>query len=86
LLVVYRCGPGSTTGPRRAAADRLDVRIGGGATVVRSCDAAGLVDYMHLVQLPIVLGRGVRIRDGLDALEDAFDVEDAWVSAGRATR
>jgi hypothetical protein len=30
---------------------------------------------MHLVQVPIVLGRGVRIWDGPEALEDAYDVE-----------
>ncbi len=59
----------------RAAADGQDVRIGGGATVVRDFVAAGLVDLMHLVQVPIVLGRGVRIWDGLEALEDAYDVE-----------
>jgi dihydrofolate reductase len=58
-----------------AAADGLDVRIGGGATVVRDFVAAGLVDHMHLVQVPIVLGRGVRVWDGLEALEDAYDIE-----------
>jgi hypothetical protein len=30
---------------------------------------------MHLVQVPIVLGRGVRLWDGLEALEDGYDVE-----------
>ena len=30
---------------------------------------------MHLVQVPIVLGRGVRVWDGLEALEDVFDIE-----------
>jgi hypothetical protein len=30
---------------------------------------------MHLVQVPIVLGRGVRLWDGLEALEDAYDIE-----------
>jgi hypothetical protein len=30
---------------------------------------------MHLVQVPIVLGRGVRLWDGLEALEAAYDVE-----------
>jgi hypothetical protein len=30
---------------------------------------------MHLVQVPIVLGRGVRIWDGLEALDDAYDAE-----------
>lgn len=59
----------------REAAGGQDVRIGGGATVVRDFLAARLVDQMHLVQVPIVLGRGVRIWDGLEALEDAFDVE-----------
>ena len=59
----------------RAAADGLDVRLGGGATVVRAFLAAGLVDHMHLVQVPIVLGRGVRLWDGLESLEDGFDVE-----------
>ena len=59
----------------REAADGQDVRIGGGPTVVRDFLTAGLVDHMHLVQVPIVLGRGVRIWDGLEALEDAYDVE-----------
>lgn len=30
---------------------------------------------MHLVQVPIVLGRGVMLCDGLEALEDAYDTE-----------
>ena len=59
----------------REAADGKDVRIGGGATVVRDFVAAGLVDHMHLVQVPIVLGRGVRVWDGLEALEDSYDIE-----------
>ena len=59
----------------RAAAGGLDVRVGGGATVVRDFLAAGLIDHLHLVQVPIVLGRGVRIWDGLEALEDAYDIE-----------
>lgn len=59
----------------RAAADGQDVRIGGGPTVVRDFLAAGLVDHLHVVQVPIVLGRGVRLWDGLEALEDAYDIE-----------
>ena len=59
----------------REAAGGLDVRSGGGATVVRDFVAAGLVDHMHLVQVPIVLGRGVRVWDGLEALEDGYDIE-----------
>jgi dihydrofolate reductase len=66
----------------RAAADGQDVRIGGGATVVRDFVAAGLVDHMHLVQAPIVLGRGVRVWDGLEALEDTYDIEAVSTPSG----
>src|SRR4051812_3651878 len=57
------------------AAGDLDVRLGGGASVVRDFVAAGLVDHLHLVVVPIVLGRGTRLWDGLEALEDTYDVE-----------
>jgi hypothetical protein len=43
--------------------------------VVRDFLAAGLVDHVHLVQVPIVLGRGVRVWDGLEGLEDGYDIE-----------
>ena len=67
--------PAEALDAARAAAGGLDVRIGGGPSVVRDFLAAGLVDLMHLVQVPIVLGRGVRLWDGLERLEDAYDVE-----------
>ena len=59
----------------RAAADGKDVRIGGGATVFREFLAAGLVDHLHVVVVPILLGRGVRLWDGLEGLEKDYDVE-----------
>ncbi|MBA3530025.1 MAG: dihydrofolate reductase family protein, partial [Propionibacteriaceae bacterium] len=59
---------------RQAAGDR-DVRIGGGPTTVRDFLAAGLIDILHVVQVPILLGRGVRLWDGLEGLEERFDVE-----------
>jgi len=67
--------PAEALDTARAAADGQDVRIGGGATVVRNFLAAGLVDHAHLVQVPILLGRGVRLWDGLEALEDAYEIE-----------
>lgn len=57
------------------AAGGRDVQIGGGLTVVRGFLAAGLVDYMHVVLVPVVLGRGVRLWDGLEGLEDKYAVE-----------
>jgi dihydrofolate reductase len=59
----------------REAAGGQDVRLGGGPSVVRDFLAAGLVDHMHVVQVPIVLGRGVRLWDGLESLEEAYDIE-----------
>lgn len=59
----------------REAADGQDVRIGGGATIIRDFLAAGLIDHLHVVQVPILLGRGSRLWDGLEGLEKDFDVE-----------
>jgi dihydrofolate reductase len=59
---------------REAAAGR-DIRIGGGPTTVREFLAAGLVDHLHVVQVPILLGRGVRLWDGLEGLEQQYTVE-----------
>ncbi len=59
----------------REAADGQDVRIGGGATVIREFVTAGLVDHMHVVVVPIVLGRGVRLWDGLEGLEQHYEIE-----------
>ena len=59
----------------REAAGELDVRIGGGPSTVRQFLAADLIDHMHIVIAPIVLGRGERLWDGLEGLEDRFDVE-----------
>jgi len=59
----------------RAAAPGLDVRIGGGATVIRAFLAARLIDHMHVVVVPILLGRGVRLWDGLEGLEQDYAIE-----------
>ena len=66
---------------REAAGDR-DVRLGGGATMIREFVAAGLVDVVHVVQVPIVLGRGIRLWDGLEGLEAGYDVEQVSSPSG----
>jgi dihydrofolate reductase len=66
----------------REAAGGLDVRVGGGPTVLRDFLAADLVDAMHVVQVPIVLGRGVRLWEGLERLEERFDVESVTSPTG----
>ena len=47
------------------AAGDLDIRLGGGASTVRQFLAAGLIDEMHVVRVPAVLGAGERL-DGPD--------------------
>jgi len=59
----------------RQAAGSQDVRIGGGATTIREFLTAGLIDQMHVVVVPIVLGRGVRLWDAQEGLESSFDIE-----------
>lgn len=66
----------------KEAAGELDVRIGGGPSTVRAFLAADLIDEMHIVITPIVLGRGVRLWDGLEGLEDRFDVEAVSTPSG----
>jgi dihydrofolate reductase len=68
----------------REAAGGLDVRIGGGPTTVRSFLAADLVDHMHVVVVPILLGRGVNLWEGLEGLEERFDVETVASPSGVA--
>ena len=66
----------------REAAGGKDVRIGGGPTTARDFIAAGLVDHIHVVQVPIVLGRGVRLWDGLEALESDYAIEAVSTPSG----
>jgi dihydrofolate reductase len=62
-----------------AAADQGERCVGGRGRddrdAVRAFLAADLIDRMHIVVVPIVLGRGVRLWDGLDGIEERFDVE-----------
>ena len=68
----------------REAADGQDVRIGGGATVIRDFLSDRLVDHMHVVVVPILLGRGARLWDGLEGVEADYQVE-ATSSPGGVT-
>jgi dihydrofolate reductase len=64
------------------AAGGLDVRLGGGPTTVKEFLTAGLVDYLHVIQIPIILGRGVRLWDGLDLLHKQYTIESATLPNG----
>jgi dihydrofolate reductase len=66
----------------RKAADGRDVRIGGGPTMVREFLAGGLVDDMHVVVVPILIGRGVRLWDGLEDLDKDYRIETTCSPSG----
>jgi dihydrofolate reductase len=50
----------------RAAAGDKDVRVGGGVHTVRQYIRAGLVDSLHLVFSPVLLGAGEHLLGGID--------------------
>jgi dihydrofolate reductase len=66
----------------REAAGGLDVRIGGGPTTIREFLAADLVDHLHITIAPIILGRGERLWDGLEGLENRFQIESVTTPSG----
>jgi dihydrofolate reductase len=74
--------PAEALAQAREAAAGLDVRLGGGATMVREFVAAGLVDSMHVVVVPIMLGRGVRLWDGMEGIEQDYDIEAVSAPSG----
>jgi len=74
--------PGDALAAAREAAGGLDVRIGGGPTTIREFLGADLVDHMHIALVPIVLGRGERLWDGLEGLEERFECESVSSPSG----
>jgi dihydrofolate reductase len=66
----------------REQAGGRDVRIGGGVQTVRQFLAADLIDSLHVVVSPIVLGRGERLWDGLEGLEERFEIESVASPSG----
>lgn len=58
----------------KEAAGERDVRIGGGAATIREYLEARLVDEMHLVVSPVVLGSGESLLNGVDLLRLGYAV------------
>lgn len=56
----------------RAAAGNKDVRIGGGVSIIRQYLKAGLIDQIHLVVSPILLGSGENLFAGINLHELGF--------------
>lgn len=67
---------------REAAGDK-DVRIGGGTATIRQYLEAGLIDEVHLVVAPILLGSGEPLFEGLDLPALGYEVGE-HVASGAA--
>lgn len=53
-----------------------------GPSTVRQFLQADLVDFMHLVVVPITLGRGVSLWEGLGGVEGGFTIESVYSPSG----
>jgi len=74
--------PAEAVEAARKAAGGKDIRLGGGPTMLREFIQAGVVDHMHIVVAPILLGRGVRLWDGLEGLEKDYEIESVSSPSG----
>jgi len=54
------------------AAKGKDVRLAGGAATVRQYLKAGLIDELHLVQVPLLMGQGERIFEDLGGRRESL--------------
>lgn len=67
----------------RRAANGQDVRLGGGPSTIRQFLQADLVDFMHLVTVPLVLGSGVSLWNGLAGMHERYDIEFVAAPSGQ---
>jgi dihydrofolate reductase len=64
------------------AAGDLDIRLGGGAQTVREYLRAGLIDDLHLVISPLLLGAGERLFDDLGDATDRYECVEVTAGEG----
>lgn len=67
--------PATVLAQARKAANGKDVRLGGGASVIRQFLDADLVDTMHVAVSQVKLGSGSRLWESPDELRDRFHLD-----------
>jgi dihydrofolate reductase len=60
----------------REAARGKDIRIGGGAAVIRQYLETGLIDEMHIAISPVLLGSGEHLLHGIDLPALGYEVTE----------
>ena len=64
----------------KQAAGNKDVRIGGGIATIRQYLQADLVDEMHLVISPVLLGSGEHLLQGIDLVKRGYRVTESMTT------
>lgn len=68
----------------RTAANGMDVQIGGGADTIRQYLRARLIDELHVAIVPVLLGGGERLFDGVDLRAGGYECVQ-FVGSEKAT-
>ena len=63
-----------------AAAGDRNIRLGGGVDTIKQYMRAGLVDDLHIAIVPVLLGKGERLLDGLGDASGRYVVTE-WVAS-----
>lgn len=66
----------------REAAGELDICVRGGVSTLRDFLREGFIDEAHIVIVPIVLGKGENLWEGLSNLTDMYGVRESIGSEG----
>jgi dihydrofolate reductase len=74
-------GIGAALDQAKAAAQGKDVRLGGGVATIRQYLSAGLIDELHLVISPVLLGRGEHLFAGIDTRALGYQCTERVTSA-----
>lgn len=64
----------------KESAKGKDIRIGGGVSTIRQFLQAGLLDELHLVISPILLGKGENLLQGIDMVKLGYKVAEKETS------
>jgi len=64
----------------KKAAGPKDIKIGGGVATVRQYLEAGLIDSLHIASVPVLLGQGEQLFNGLDLHALGFSITDRRTS------
>lgn len=68
----------------REAAGGMDVRIGGGANIIRQYLREGLIDELHVAIAPVLLGGGERLFEDVDLRALGYEC-DTFVASEKVT-